>query len=208
MTTSTWDKIEIQKQFDGCRNLQDVIARLEADFSTRGEVICEIRVNGLVLHESDESKYSQSQMEEISTLAIASERPDDLIRDALVSALDYLSRVRKACETVSELFRGTDIHKAQTRFAEVIDTCQWMVDTITSLRGAAEGTGNPITVKDRWVDAENRFSEVVTDILGAYQKHDHVLTADLLEYELNNVLEYWTSVLTSEAAARAGERGI
>lgn len=202
MTTSVWDKCEIEKQFGDCRDLKDIIERLERDFSTRGEVICEIRVNGLVLHERDETKFADSNRDEITTLAIASERPEDLIRDAMISALDYIPRVRRACETVSELFRGTDTRKAQTSFAEVIDGCQWLVDTIVSLRGAADGIERPIRLQEKWSSAENHLSEVINQLLEAHQKRDNVLIADLLEYELNNVLERWSSVLASESAER------
>lgn len=202
MTTSVWDETEIQKQFSDCRDLKEIISRLERDFSARGEVICEIRVNGLVLHESDETKFAASPLGEINSLAIASERPEDLIRDAMVSALDYIPRIRTACDTVSELFRGSDIRKAQTRFTDVLDGCKWLVDTITSLRGAAQGIGRPILLRDRWLLAENRFSEVVTQILGAHQRRDNVLTADLVEYELGNVLEQWSDVLIAESAER------
>ncbi|MCM2281823.1 MAG: hypothetical protein NDI61_08245 [Bdellovibrionaceae bacterium] len=202
MTTSVWDEREIQKQFSDCQDLREIISRLERDFSTRGEVICEIRVNGLILHENDETRFAQSPVREISSLAIASERPEDLIRDAIVSALDYVPRVRVACESVAELFRGSDIHAAQKRFTEVLDGCQWLVDTIVSLRGAAQGIGRPIRLHERWSAAESQFSAVVTQILAAHQNQDHVLTADLVEYELNNVLEVWSQVLIAESAER------
>lgn len=202
MTTSVWDETEIQKQFSDCRDLKEIIKRLETDFSTRGEVICEIRVNGLVLHESDETKFAASELAAIRQLAIASERPEDLIRDAMVSALDYIPRLRSACETVSEHFRGADLRLAQTRFTEVLDGCQWLVDTIVSLRGAAEGINRPIRSGDSWTAAETHFSQVINQILGAHQTRDHAQTADLVEYELNNVLERWSNVLAAEAAER------
>ncbi len=202
MTTSVWDEAEIQRQFADCRDLKEIIARLERDFSARGEVICEIRVNGLVLRESDEISFAGSRLGEIRQLAIASERPEDLIRDAMASALDYIPRVRAACETAADLFRGNDLRLAQTRFTEVLDGCQWLVDTIVSLRGAADGIGRPILLRDGWSEAETHFSGVINQILASHQSHDSALTADLVEYELNNVLERWANVLAAESAER------
>ena len=130
MTTSSWNRIEIQKQFGDCSSLQDVITRLETDFQSRGEVICEIRVNGMVIGENDESRLAGSRVEEIETIAIATERPTDLINGTLASAAEYVPRLISACESSAELLRGTNQKLAQINFTELLDGCQWLADTV------------------------------------------------------------------------------
>lgn len=205
MTTSSWDKLEIQKQFGECQSLKDLISRLEDEFQGRGEVICEIRVNGMVVHEKDESTFAQSAMEEIESLSIASERPGDLILSTLGSALDYVPRLHKACESTAELMRGSDSRLAQMNFTELLDGCQWLVDTVVYLRSAADSVGNPIKDQLAWRTAEGRFAIIVGDILAAFQKKDFVLVADLVEYDLFNHLEEWSNVIRNEHGARAAK---
>lgn len=198
MTTSVWNKSEIGKQFEGCATLSDVIARLEHDFSGRGEVICEIRINGMLLKDDDESKFAGSRLEEISDLAIASENPHSLVGEALQSAREYLPRVREACVRTADAFRGQDQHEAQVKFAEAAEGCQWFVDTIHSIRGACDGISVPLADRGAWQKAEVNLARVVNEVLVAYQKKDFVLIADLLEYELHNVLDEWEAVLLAE----------
>lgn len=77
MTESSWDKHQLETQFTDCKSLRDVIQRLESEFSNKGEVICEIRVNGMIFDESDEARFATSAIEEIHDLAIRSNRPSD-----------------------------------------------------------------------------------------------------------------------------------
>ncbi len=203
MTTCTWDKNEVSNKFATCTTLKDVIVSIEQEFSLRGEVICEIRVNGMLLRDDDEARFAASRVDEISTLSIATENPQDLIMEALGSSQDYLQKVRNACVKTSELLRGTDQHRAQLSFLETVEGCQWLVDTIMSIRGASEGIGASLVDRNGWLAAEQTFTKVVTDVLSAFQKHDYILVADILEYDLNNSLEIWHEVLCSESRGNA-----
>ncbi len=203
MTTCTWDKIEVTNKFATCETLKDVIVSIEKEFSLRGEVICEIRVNGMLLRDDDETRFATSRVDEISTLSVASENPKDLISEALDSSQDYLQKVRNACVKTSDLLRGADQHRAQLSFVETVEGCQWLVDTITSIRGASDGIGAPLIDRNGWMDAEFAFTKVVGDVLAAFQKHDYTLVADILEYDLNNSLEQWHQVLRNESRGNA-----
>ena len=204
MTTSFWDKQEISKQFAGCRTLRDIIARLESDFSTRGEVICEIRVNGILLSEVDEEKFAESSSEEISALTVRSNRPADLILDAIRSAHVFIPDLEKSCLKTSELFRGADLSAAQQSFHECLEGCQWLVDTLMHVRGAASGIEQPIAQPERWFEAEKILTKVIRELSEAYSKQDYVLVADLLEYELTGALAVWAPTVEVERDARGG----
>jgi hypothetical protein len=207
MMTSVWDKSEVEKQFGECRDLREVIAKLERDFSDRGEVICEIRVNGMLLNEADETGFAGSLLNEIQSLAVGTQRPDSLIHDALNSAFEYLPRLRAACEPTADLFRTGDHRQAQARFTGIIEGCQWLVDTVCNVRQAGENIGHPIHDKTIWTAAEEGFTNVISEILSAFQKRDFVLVADIIEYDLDNALESWLQVLTEERARRASSAG-
>ena len=202
MNMSTWNKSEIGRRFGECRNLGEIIARLERDFSQRGEVICEVRVNGRLLSEDEERSRAASPSSEIDTLAISSEHPESLIREALASALDHLARVMDAGVAAADLFRGPDAHVAQSRFVEVIDGCQWFVETIQGIRGAAQGTGISMRNSESWRSAEARLGSMILELIEACRGADNVLVADLLEYELHNALQVWMDVLRSELEVR------
>ena len=202
MTTSFWDKLEIDKQFAECENLKQIITRIETEFSLKGEVICEIRVNGMRINEEDEGRFAESRASEIREIAVSSNRPEDLIRDALASALELAPNLELACIRTAELFRGADLHSAQRSFHEALEGCQWMIDTIIHVRGAASGIQKPISQPERWFDAEKIISKTITEVSSAYAASDFSLVADLLEYDLTMGLSIWKETLQAEKERR------
>lgn len=202
MTTSVWNNSEIKKQFAECNTLRDIITQLESDFSGRGEVICEIRINGVLLNEDDEVKYADSPCEEIQDLRISSNRPDDLIMDALNSVSSYIPQLEEQTVATAELFRGSDLLQAQRSFTEALDGCKWFFDTLVHVRNAASGIGRPLYQAERWFGAEKVIMRVIREVSQAYSAGDFVLIADLLEYELTSGLGIWREVLQEELKHR------
>ncbi len=202
MTESSWTSDKIRTNFPECATLKDIIARLESDFVARGEVICEIRVNGVLLNDGDETRLGEMQSGEILDLEIRSNQPSSLISDAIRSTLVLIPDLEKSCVSTAERFRGTDMGAAQKSFHECLEGCQWLVDTLIHVRGAASGTGVPISQPERWFEAEKLIARVIREISEAYTLKDYVLVADLLEYELTGVLSVWREAIELESRAR------
>lgn len=203
MTTQVWDNTEIDRQFGQCATLKEIIVQLETDFSTRGEVICEIRVNGMLLDEGDEERFAQSPRSDIRDLTIKANRADSLIREALASAREFVPDLERSCLSTADALRGDSLQTAQSAFGETLDGCQWLVDTLGHIRGAASGIGQPIERTERWFEAEKMITKVVREVSDAYGKNDSVLVADLLEYEMTAALNIWGEVITAECERRA-----
>jgi hypothetical protein len=203
MTTSSWDSLQIAREFSECATLRDIIHRIETDFSTKGEVICEIHINGMLLDENGESRFAGKPRGEIHDISVRSDRPDLLIMQALRSANDYIPQLEASCLTTAEAFRGPDLGVAQRAFTEMLEGCSWLVETITHVRGAASGIGTPIGDIDRWFEAEKTINRVVRELSEGYAASDFVLVADLLEYELTGALQIWGEALAAERDRRA-----
>jgi hypothetical protein len=183
--------------------LRDIISRIETDFSAHGEVICEIRVNGVVLSESDEVKFANNSSDEIRDLAVRSNKPCDLIVDSLKSASEFIVPLEASCFKTAEVFRGNDLPAAQKAFHDSLDGCQWLIDTLMYVRGAAQNIQEPIQWPERWFEAEKIIGKAVRELSEAYSNSDFVLVADLLEYELTAAFAVWKEVLQIEIASRA-----
>jgi hypothetical protein len=202
MTESSWDKQKIEATFPECSTLKEIIVRLEADFVSRGEVICEISVNGVALNEGDESRLGEMRTSEIVALAVRSNLPGNLIHDAIHSAAALIPDLEKSCVTAAENFRGSDAGKAQKSFHECLEGCQWLVDTLMHVRGAASGTQNPISQPERWFEAEKLMARAIRELSEAYTLKDWVLVADLIEYEITGALAIWKEAIQHEIQLR------
>lgn len=205
MTESSWDKARIQAAFAGCATLKEIIDRLESDFIARGEVICEITVNGVLLNDGDEARLGAMKANEIVALAVRSNLPANLINDAIRSAQVLIQDLEKSCLATAEHFRGSDMHEAQKSFHECLEGCQWLVDTLLHVRGAASGTRQPISQPERWYEAEKLIARVIRELSEAYSAKDYVLVADLLEYEMTGALAVWQEAIDVEHRCRGGQ---
>lgn len=194
MTTSVWANTEISTEFPQAKTLSEVISELEATFQLKGEVICEIQVNGIAIDEADEVRLGATPVTEIESLIICSSEPARLIDQALNSCREFIPHVKQSCIRTSEKLRGTDSAGAQSQFIETMEGCYWLVDTLRHVRGASKNnvTGPGL---DQWTGYETKMTAVVREVVKAYEAKDYVLVADLLEYELSEAVAAWEIVL-------------
>jgi hypothetical protein len=198
MTTQIWNKAELSEEFPQAQTLQSIITSIEGVYNRKGEVICEIRVNGLLMDENDEKKFAESSSSEIQQIEVRTNRPADLIRNAMNSVLTFIPDLERASLAAAEKLRGAEFAQGQKSFGEVLEGCQWIFDTLLHVRGAASGTGKPLAQPERWYEAEKIIAQVVKEVSGAYGNNDFVLVADLLEYEVTGAMAIWKEVIESE----------
>jgi hypothetical protein len=202
MIDSNWDSDQMDSQFKDCETVRDVITFLEAQAAARGEVICEIRLNGHLLQEEDETRYANDPRSAIRALSIRCDRPEHLIGQALKSAISFIPLLTHATTETAKLFREGEINKASEQFNEALQGCQWFVETVHHARGAASGMGTAVSSAERWHEAEKLLFKVVRELTETFDRKDYVLTADVLEYELTAALEMWQPVLQNESSRR------
>lgn len=202
MTDTNWDSDQLQNQFGDCQTVRDVISHLENEAAARGEVICEIRMNGRILQEEDEKRFAESPRSDIHQLSIRCDRPEHLIGQAVHSALSFVPLLIQASTETASLFRQGEVHRASENLNEALEGCQWFVETIFHARGAASGIGASVAAPERWVEAERYFTRVMRELTETFDRKDYVVTADVLEYELTGALEMWLPVLKTETERR------
>lgn len=203
MTTAAWDKSEIEQRFAGFTKLGELIAHLETEFSRDGRVICEICVNGVPLDESDEARFSDHELSGIHDLKVRTNTPDELIKGALESSEAFIPKIIASCLETAEAFRGVNLAAAHKKFKETVEGCQWLIDTLTHVRGAASNIGKPVQTAERWYEAERETKRNVGEVTEAFAKSDYVLVADLLEYELTATFGIWTEAIQIERTRRS-----
>lgn len=196
MRTSSWTKNEIAAAFADCATLRDVIVKMEE--SNVGEVICEIRVNDLLLNEEDEAKFAATAVADLDKIEIKTMRPTQLVTDALKSAAELVPQLEKSALTTAELIRAGEAARASKGFSETIGGCQWLVETLLHVRGASEGLGLAFADATQWVESEKMIGRVVGEVSEAHRRSDTVLVADLLEYEMTAALAMWKTTIAGE----------
>lgn len=207
MTDINWTSEQIAQDFNDCSTVGDVIHRLETMAASKGEVICEIRVNGELIDETQEARLlddpnKANPRSAIQSLSIRSDRPEHLIGQALRSTLSFIPLLTNASIETAQRFRDGDVHMGSEQLNEALEGCQWFVETIHHARGAASGIGFGVHQAERWLSAEKMLFQVINELTATFGRKDFTLVADLLEYELTAAIEMWAPVLSHEAERR------
>lgn len=199
MQTDSWKDDQILNEFRECKNLKGVVTHLEDWYSQEGKFVCEIRVNGLLLEEDDENRFAQTSLAEIRELSVSVSSLAEIVEDVHRAFLDCIPSLQETALRASEFFRGGNFAKAQNIFAALLEGCQWLVDTLAHTRRASVRYSSKVFSDERWHEVEKEFSKNIRQILVAFEKRDYALMADILEYEITEILESWLSLLSESS---------
>lgn len=190
MIENFWTTSDLKKNFPLAQTLGDLIEAVSKWAVSKGRVVCSITVNGIKLRdEEEEKKFSAMKTVEIQEFKIETQTPEALLDESLISCYDHLLRLIEVYEKTAYLFRIQDIAYADKYHETALKGFYHFFEHIsnyavvyTSLRGELTAT---------WKELESKLPAVLSQVLAAYEKKDYHLVADLLEYDLLELLEKW-----------------
>lgn len=195
MQTEVWTEERILAEFSDCENLRELIAAMEKAYTRRGSLLCEIRINGMLLEDDDEIRFAATPIREIKEVIVMVGGLDELLEDVKVAFQECIPSLQETALKTSEYFRAGQAAQAQNSFSALLEGCQWLVDTLVHVRRASLERKNSCFTAAPWESVEKDFSLSLRQILLSFQRRDHALLADLLEYELTTILDSWLAVM-------------
>jgi hypothetical protein len=183
-----WSKEEIKNEFPDSLLVGGLIRNIEDKFK-ESMVVCEVKLNEMVLSENDEQRFAGEPISLIENLEVKLSPVHQLLNESLNSLVEYVQKVNDYSIACSDLFREEDLTEAHNRFQEIINGATWITDMMGHLRNIK--TRAEAELND-WNALTKDLLSVVREILSAYEKKDFVMVADLMEYE-------WTTALDSTA---------
>ena len=200
MKTIKWSNEEILKDFSQLENLHELIHQLEVKYNETGHLVCEIRINGMLLEEDDEVRFADTPVKEIRELSISIGPLTELVNDVQNAFNECIPSLQETALRAADFYREGELQKAQNVFSALLEGCQWLVETLVHTRRASIRHATGDFVNSRWAEAEKEFSKTVRQVLVAFEKRDYNLMADLLEYELTNLLDSWLNLLKESSS--------
>lgn len=186
-----FDEVQLKEFGDGA-TLENFITHLEADLEKDGMVLCRVSIDGLPLGESDEARLSSIQLAGVSQIDIDIENSQDICGRVLQGWLETIPWLQDESGKLAEKFRFEGAEGQLKGFAELIDSCSFLVQSLVSLRQQL----GILEVEEQWCLAEKNLREMVNEVLLAFEKRDFVLLADLLEYDFCTTLTGWHQLMT------------
>ncbi|SHJ66592.1 hypothetical protein [Paramaledivibacter caminithermalis] len=109
---------------------------------------------------------------------------ENQIIEILKSFIDYGDKLSKGVINASNELRKEENTINTDILLQCLDGLQWCVDVLKNTKGY-------LSSKDIRID-ENRLADIIRELFEAFQNNDNVLIADLLEYEVTEILEEWS----------------
>ncbi|QDK44141.1 hypothetical protein DOM22_02715 [Bdellovibrio sp. ZAP7] len=181
---------DLRNFYQGDTNLSKVFADIENDLRDTNAVVCRFIVNGMEIKESDEARFGSVSLKDVETLEYMTENSNDLVLDVLRAWIDSLPELMGKTENLSKRMRAQGLSGLLKPIHDLVSNCEYLIDSVMSLK-VLVGDRYLVASPVNWAIAEEQSKKTVTEALGAMENKDFVLLADVLEYDLNNVLQMW-----------------
>ncbi|KYG69447.1 hypothetical protein AZI87_09710 [Bdellovibrio bacteriovorus] len=170
--------------------LGKVFTDIENDLRSTNQVVCRYIVNGLEINETEEARFATVPLEQIDTLEYLTENSRDLTSIVLKGWIDALPELIQSTENLAKRMRVQGLSGLLKPIHDLVQNCEFLIDstmTVKEMMGDQFLVSSPVD----WFKAEQASKNTVLQALRALENKDFVLLADVLEYDLNNVLQMW-----------------
>lgn len=171
-------------------SLKKVFADIENDLRSSNQVVCRYILNGLEIAEADEARFSTVTLEQVDTLEYVAENSRDLTGIVLKGWIEALPELMRKTEHLAQRMRAQGFSGLLKPIHDLVHNCEFLIESAMALKemmGDQFQGGSPAN----WAQAEENSKKTVLEALRALENKDFVLLADVLEYDLNNVLQMW-----------------
>lgn len=185
-------------------SLGQVFSDIEQDLRANNQVVCRYIINGLEIKECDEARFASVKLNEVVSLEYLAENSRDLVGLVLKGWIDSLPELMKKTENLTQRMRVQGLSGLLKPIHDLVQNCEFLIESIMTIK-ISMGDQFLGTTSVDWSKTEDSSKQAVNEAVRALENKDFVLLADVLEYDLNNVLQMWLEHLRDLEKALHGE---
>lgn len=160
---------------------KEIIKEYEAAIFAENLVISHYIVDGVEVADID-AFLAGKDSQEIQNIVIVARTPKELLRDAIVTFLDYLPGLQGGLVAAKDkLTIGEPVQEGN--WLLLLDGLEWTNQLLQGIKGLIEMDNATLE------EIASRWQEQLSEMLSAWENGDTVFLADILEYEILEVLE-------------------
>lgn len=195
MSQLYFEQKELVERFGEQATLGQVFSGIENELKGLNEVVCQFKVNGLALDEQGEKRLASSDLGEVQSLEVISQKPSAILEGVLNNWTEQIPNMISANDELASQIRFKGIEGQLKGLVELIDEAQLLVDTIISIDSLFASF--PVIQSEKWRLAQKQMAEGIGEALQAFQKKDYTCLSDILEYDMGHSLQTWMELLES-----------
>jgi hypothetical protein len=185
---------ELREFYKANVDLARVFYDIESDLRATNSVVCRYVVNGLEISEDDEVRFGSVSLEQIETLEYQTEDNNVIVKSVLRGWIEALPELMEQTENLCKRVRVQGFQGHLKAISDLVENCEFLIDSVISLK-VLLGDRYLIGCHTIWLNVEAESKKAVLQALHALENKNFVLLADVLEYDLNNVLQMWLDKL-------------
>lgn len=170
--------------------LSRVFRDIEKDLRATNQVVCRYIVNGLEVAESDEARFATVTLVQIESLEYLTENSRDLTALVLKGWIEALPELVLKTEGLAQRMRAQGLSGLLKSIHDLVQNCEFLIDSAVNIRKTMGDQFLGAYPAD-WQKIEEHSKNTVLEALRSLENKDFVLLADVLEYDLNNMLQMW-----------------
>lgn len=191
MKTLRWNQSQILSDFSNCENLKDLIEAVENNCRKNSLLVCAILVNGMNLEEEDEGRFANTSIKEIHQIEVEVGDLKEIVSGILHNLFIWMPYIKEVAEDSSETIRLGKMDLAERSFSELLDAMHDLIRSLTELHNT-KSLLPKLNFISEIINYEKKLSDVLKQLVPAFEKSDYVLVADIVEYDLSNVFDQLT----------------
>jgi len=174
----------------------DALRQVQSAYCAPGRMVVRVRCDGHdVLSDAMESTL-QRRAASVARLEVFTATRTALIMDAMKQASNSLQGTEDACRRVAEMLTEGKVREAMETLGDCLRAWQQIHLAVTKSIAMLQLDVERMTLQDQpLVELLARPKEVLLQVRDALSNQDHVLLADLLQYEFSDVTDQWYALI-------------
>jgi hypothetical protein len=183
--------------------VEEALCSIQSSFSSEDRMVIGLRVNGQNVDSQMMGDTLAKPLSSLERLEIMTGTRAELVTEAMDQASNCLEETERACQEAAELLTKGDTAEAAKSLGECFRVWQQIHDAVAKSIEMLRLNPDELMINDvPLVEVISKPVETLKQIKEALQARDHVLLADILQYELVEVTQGWHDMvarLRSEA---------
>lgn len=184
---------ELRDHYASPKTLAAVFGDIERDLQAEKKVVCKFIVNEHDLDESEELDYAGMDLSQVETLEFWTDHVGILVLDVVEGWTQAIPELIQHCDQLSQKIRFEGYYSKLTLVTELFQNANYLIQSLSSLRQILGNSQVHFNLNEE--QAQQKVRALMKETMQAIEKKDSVLLADILEFDLAQVLTEWGEFL-------------
>ncbi|QMV41674.1 hypothetical protein [Cohnella cholangitidis] len=160
------------------------------------EIVQELWIDGVVYRE-DYNNHLLENLMKIKSIEIKTVHETILVSDLTSELNNYLPKLIRACDSISELFYGEMKDEDWNHFGQLTEGIQWVGQSAHVLLTHEERLKGMSPIQSTIISFVAELEKQIAALDASLQQGDHTAAGDLIKYELPDVFKLLLDQLES-----------